>query len=1343
MAARKRLSSAARISRDIRQATEGSHSMGPGTVSAQRRSAQSTRKWARESGYKPRTRAQINRAPINRVKPLPQPGTVSTARRNVASTAKWATAYKPRTAAAIARAPIGNGTPLGAYGARQAGAASGPIAGAARVIGTTVGGIASAVYHEPIESQVKAFGTLKDAFKAIPQTAVLAGGLASYPVRRALRGFDDPEGGDAAMVAAGEMAKGAVDRVSSTYGPSYRGEKGSGAKLRKQIRKEGPLLATMDLATVAIPTSAALGAGARAGVLGTGARTAATKGTKIRYGFEAEPRELAPRRSGIGIAARAGHNTARRAVQRRAEKQAIERTRVTVARRLGLDVDEKSLAYKAPKPLAAHRSILGDDELAPLSDKRASRNQRFRVANEDYKIRVRGIQRVQKHVKRGLIAAQRMVPEELRPVIAVAHQLGIRKPEDVEQIVPARIAEIDARTAEARAGKGEHAAHDRASVDMDELATERLMLVELLKTPEVFDRPDVQASVEAVAAVTRAAVGGREGIGTAQLAEGRTGLQGGTVGVVRASELNKAARQEQEAARKEARTEVKRAREDFEQTTAKAKLRIERAHRDVERARGRAEVLSRNVSGRNTLKGAGTDKYPAGGHGVRQAEAKLHKVQDEAMADVAAARAAREAAKEQRRAVNAVALKKIDETPEEYAARVDAAFAARGLAAPGYTTSKYAEDIDQPEKRSDSGGAVRGANPLGKTRHGTNYRLGHQAHEPETAVRDMRSIIERGAKLEGENNLMQRVGLYFNSDAEAQAFMRGLGMDKDSIVLWEPRAVRKDTPGLVLDPADPRKDMGDYVATHGGVFAIPKAVADELNMLSARPSAVGTVLRRLAHAPQTALLALSPSWWIFQRVNDVIGAAFGGSLHKTVHLQKTVVALRKDDEDAADIVEMLAGGGMSGDILTPKAGQKLGRAQRAIDENASLREAWTSDGPATALLYIGKKAPMALMRSDAAVTSRVRQGQYLHNLAREAAKMDPDAKRVARGLAPMGHALKTGDTALIARLLKDPEWERARDEAAESLSRIMGDWHTYTARERNVKDFAAFYGFLRYSTRMVFYTLPVDHPHMALLIGQLGNMNAEYAKSIIGDDLPYGLGALYDKSGKVVADLTRANPLTGPLMSLDKPESLINLSTPLVSIITSAVMGVNVGLSDSATGYLKKVTTNGNSKDTSLTMADRLQILGDRTLSLLSPYKMAKKATKDGKESDDSLLWDRQPLIPNTAAEKVKLDQAREMQGKGGWRSIFADTFPMFMSDGRNVAELGKKVSKAKGERDEKALLDAAKAKGVRTELGQARIEMESVRERIKAEMEEAAGPNIGDQIRAEIERELIAAGLR
>jgi len=268
---------------------------------------------------------------------------------------------------------------------------------------------------------------------------------------------------------------------------------------------------------------------------------------------------------------------------------------------------------------------------------------------------------------------------------------------------------------------------------------------------------------------------------------------------------------------------------------------------------------------------------------------------------------------------------------------------------------------------------------------------------------------------------------------------------------------------------------------------------------------------------------------------------------------------------------------------------------------------------------------------------------------------------------------------------------RAVDYAGERTLRVLGDWTTFTPRERQfLKNTTLFYGYLRFSLRLLFHTLPTDHPLMTSVAAQLGRLEYGELEELLGKDgiLPYMIGRWYvDEATKAVA-VNRMNPLSNALteagLDPSSPAGLGRLapilSTPLVQAIIEGMSG-----RDSITGQAFKVVDPLTGRLVELerpTWGTAVQSFANNIGNLSVIYRTAREAQYRGedetfqKRSDLSLPFAQQygTLSPEKQVyEEEKAAASRQTTGQ----KIAGATIPLFPQS-TNIPLVAAEASRAK-----------------------------------------------------------------
>lgn len=285
--------------------------------------------------------------------------------------------------------------------------------------------------------------------------------------------------------------------------------------------------------------------------------------------------------------------------------------------------------------------------------------------------------------------------------------------------------------------------------------------------------------------------------------------------------------------------------------------------------------------------------------------------------------------------------------------------------------------------------------------------------------------------------------------------------------------------------------------------------------------------------------------------------------------------------------------------------------------------------------------PLDLMfRADNAQNRFFKRSVLYSEIKRDAyRRLGRDVGQLARAQQQVVNLLRLGPRERMDAILRNP---RAIEKHAQAVLDVLGDYTRFTPDERRIlKRGVLFYGFLRYSLRTVFYTLPVKHPIAAGITGMLANLHNEEVRELLGgDEAPWAYARIFfERDGELKSiDLARANPATnqfidaiqmGPRKGFAR---LAGLMSPLLAGI--ADQGYSVS---SFTG--RPFTGHGDPNYWSGTDADaRWRIFVGDLMRTAYPYRVAERVMVGGRgTTDDSLLF-----APRFVDYRTSDAQARE-----------------------------------------------------------------------------------------------------
>ncbi len=1099
----------------------------------------------------------------------------------------------------------------------------GSIEGAdiARTVAHTVGATAESIARDPVKQLGLAAKQAKDIAKGSAQLLALP-----YIVpKEALHGK---------ATTLKKLAGGMKEDFEDRYGAAVRGDEGAYRTQVNRQRKEGSLAEIMDLATGAAPTVSLGASGARQVARSASAPSiirAVARATESRpvlregagVGRRAAKQQRA-RPTLAGAAAAVATDKARRAVQKRRVKQADAGTKPLTPRRVATQEGEVTPIFdRLADVRAARRTVVDAGRRrtdAALTKRRELTNRKKSRGGTE-----------------SLRATFDKLPAEKRTAALYALQLGIRDAESAEALLSQRAVDIQAE----RANEPPEIAAARRN---DELP----VIAELARNPAIFNDPEVRAAADAELARGGRMTGEGSAISPERAAAANAAPLGRTLGVERVESsapsgdpIPKAEHRAIINAAKKSHTAALKDldRAEREHTKARAKF----AH-----AKGRAEILSRNVGDTAAERKAAGRTVPAGERQYEGGGLAVTRAADELQESFARVSAAKESVKATRKDLAEANRPKrsepvLGETGAEFAARVreERKSVPGTTAEPGYYPSRYDAPQDVPLTASRAQLAGVGT----RHREGVLYDQGRELKDPELLLRAHARNIDNYARQATRSDVLEREGIPYATREDAEKALADSGMAGKAIVVSADGAVLKGArtanivDGRELPELDARADLGDFAPTTAH-YIIPTTVQKELDALHKPISAGGRVLDRIQHLTQAVMLGASPSWLQFQTIADTVAlTAQGITPAQAIRATREYNALTDAGRQQVDV---LVGGNPSSDLL--RGSEDLGRTAAILASNPTYRKHFS-----------GRKNPLtALLRADAQRTAGARRIALITKLERDAktARIDKEIGDLRPLQRKLTRALGQQEPGELQRLLNDGD---LAEQAAEHVAKIMGDFTSYTQAERAaMKRFIPFYGFLRYSLKLAFHTLPVDHPYVALLIAQVGQLTAEESRDIVGNELPQGISRLYTNNGEKMVDFARAHPILNGIVAAETSNQFVTaFMPPLAVIAANYAFKQNLWLGRE---YKVKNRTQGT-KD--LAGEERLRIVADELFKLLGPYKALKELPNEP-QGDDSLPWSRRPLRPTdtkTIISTRETTAAREKQG--GLKRAALKLFPL------------------------------------------------------------------------------------
>jgi hypothetical protein len=175
-----------------------------------------------------------------------------------------------------------------------------------------------------------------------------------------------------------------------------------------------------------------------------------------------------------------------------------------------------------------------------------------------------------------------------------------------------------------------------------------------------------------------------------------------------------------------------------------------------------------------------------------------------------------------------------------------------------------------------------------------------------------------------------------------------------------------------------------------------------------------------------------------------------------------------------------------------------------------------------------------LFASQRHASDFLRQASMFSEMKRQALRdIGTEMGAGTRALESAHQALHLGPTASVERRIQGylqsmPTMEKL----AQHTINMFGDYTRFTRMERKYLNNRAilFYSFLRFATRFLFYHMPLHHPLMTGLIGELSKLHSDEVRKILGGaDMPWAYSRLFIHpytNHMTSIDTTRFSPLS-------------------------------------------------------------------------------------------------------------------------------------------------------------------------------------------------------------------------
>jgi hypothetical protein len=514
-------------------------------------------------------------------------------------------------------------------------------------------------------------------------------------------------------------------------------------------------------------------------------------------------------------------------------------------------------------------------------------------------------------------------------------------------------------------------------------------------------------------------------------------------------------------------------------------------------------------------------------------------------------------------------LRYADETVPQYLNRVRQTMKEKGRARPLYLRSERYADVQAPGDFAAGGGARMREDATYK---GSNLRIGLQDTGTDVFIRGLaRNTKAKFNKKLIDDLLNEHVFTKYNRSNDAtmgqirDALARD-GVDANTVAFWNPgiyqtqlRAL-KDA-GVNPDLHETDLDLSAFqhatdlaAADTPGWKIVPaaamKELANELQHSSAGGRAYDIVKGNMS---KMILLTGNVPWLGAQVIQNMLGGL--AATHGRIAVPTNWLGAYRRWRDLPDDERTVVGGFLGLDATAADITiRRMGSHGGAITEAWRQLHDWSGWHQGLAR---GRRGPSISDFNPVQAMAKMDRAQ--NNAARILVWHTLEKKAEVKALTADAGVLGKTQARIMATLGKRDGERALRDnpdlirEHAERVVKFLGDFASLTHFERRFLGRAVmFYPFVRFSTRLAFYTLPIEHPLIGGLVGAVSNIEAEQREEMFGaGSLRWTGGKIYLGGGKAI-DITKLNPIGNAAfgaLTEDRPAALLGITPPFVGML--------------------------------------------------------------------------------------------------------------------------------------------------------------------------------------------------
>jgi len=681
------------------------------------------------------------------------------------------------------------------------------------------------------------------------------------------------------------------------------------------------------------------------------------------------------------------------------------------------------------------------------------------------------------------------------------------------------------------------------------------------------------------------------------------------------------------------------------------------------------------------------------------------------------------------------------ESNADYIARVRQTAKEAGLAEAGYFPSELSR------RRRFSQMATGGTRHSERTKAytGALFREGIENNDPSVLLRGFQRNVKRRNSWEMVSEIYERNSLPWSRDRTGQGLSQAeilkeankRGLDESSFVLANPGLLRR-AGNVDMEPGKAQSGSNDFgnaymddlsnaiktsteaAETAGfddlkGWYAVPTKVLDELES-SMHVGKVGRGADIAMSKMSGYLLAGNTGWLGFQTISTAAQAAIGGVTPaswvlaqimwhrmrreakgtgaRTGLLRRRVATSSREMLGSEDFDRFNAYAGISqaADFQNPpQMGAKIqgnGLIGGAVEGHRIFREgkwgqALHKVNPIQAWFKLSQIPENASRR---ALAYKILKSNEIKRMNVNLKKTDAAINRITQGM-------KLDPNGQIRAAMKDT---KQLEDMSQGLADFLGDYQTFTAIERSIlKRSIPFYSWMRFATKFALFTLPSKHPIAAGLTYQLGRLESDQLRDVLGDAMGWALGKTFlgdpQDPNTPFIDMYRGNPLLSGLVEFEDTRDLMGFVPPYIALIGNQIWGRNYFTRSDLTVDGETMPRRFSARG----LSNELQIGLNQWLSTFTPYRVAGEIAAGGTPMTDDAFPVNLPFglggpepkryAPGSGEETKAREEGEFRQDGGAGGVLLKRMAPFFPQSSSRLRQQGNYIN-AETKREQEAI---------------------------------------------------------